>query len=62
MSDASNFVETIQSRQGLRIACLEEIALNNGWLEKEVLLRNLNIDNKSEYAEYLRNLVGVRDV
>lgn len=55
--EASSFVETIEARQGLKIACLEEIALNNGWLgEDEVLMRS-EFFKKSEYGHYLKTLV-----
>mgnify|MGYP006096517951 CR=1 FL=1 len=39
--EASQFVQTIERRQGLKIACLEEIAFHNGWLSKEMLLNRL---------------------
>jgi glucose-1-phosphate thymidylyltransferase len=54
--EASNFVEALEERQGLKIACLEEIAWNNGWIDSnqlELATQNLG---KSNYAEYLRFL------
>jgi len=51
--EASNFVETVQKRQGMYIACIEEIAFNNGWISKENLLQ-LAAGYKTEYGEYLR--------
>jgi len=52
---ACNFVETVQERQGLRIACLEEIAYRKGWIDKKQLLA-LGRDVKSSYGAYLRAL------
>jgi glucose-1-phosphate thymidylyltransferase len=50
---ACNFVETVQERQGLRIACLEEIAFRKGWIDRERLLA-LAATMKSSYGAYLR--------
>lgn len=50
---ASLFVETIESRQGLKIACLEEIAYRNRWIGKEQLLLLANKYGNSEYAKYI---------
>ena len=55
--EAAQFVETIQKRQGYKVACLEEIALNNGWLSKEQV-RNIGQSmHKNEYGQYLISLV-----
>jgi glucose-1-phosphate thymidylyltransferase len=55
--DASHFVETIETRQGHKIACLEEIAYLNGWLSKGKLAEiGLSLD-KNEYGKYLQALV-----
>lgn len=51
--EASNFVATIQRRQGLYISCLEEIAYNNKWISKEQLL-DLSKKYNTEYGEYLK--------
>lgn len=53
MLDAANFVEAVQTRQGLYIACLEEIAYRNGFIGKEQLLEQANRLSKSEYGQYL---------
>ena len=50
---ASNFIETIQERQGNYIACLEEIAYKNGWITKEELLKLAEPLLKTEYGKYL---------
>lgn len=54
---ASNFVQTIQERQGLRIACLEEIAHGHGWIDHDQLLAAADALGKTSYGAYLRDLV-----
>lgn len=54
---ASLFVETIESRQGLKIACLEEISFSRGWLSAEQLDKAAKQLSKSSYGDYLRSLV-----
>ena len=56
--EAGMFVETIEKRQGYKIACLEEIAYNNGWLTKEDLQRIGEKLNKNSYGQYLLELVS----
>ena len=56
--EASQFVETIEHRQGYKIACLEEIAFNNGWLNKEQLKEQGQALSKNGYGQYLLALVG----
>ncbi|MCO6526726.1 glucose-1-phosphate thymidylyltransferase RfbA [Snodgrassella sp.] len=51
--DASQFVQTIEKRQGLKIACLEEIAFNNGWITVEQLYERGKLLNKTRYGQYL---------
>lgn len=55
--DASNFIQTVEHRQGIKIACLEEIALHKGWLTKEQILTRVSQMGKSTYAEYLRRIL-----
>lgn len=55
--EASQFVETIEKRQGYKIACLEEIALNQGWITSSDITNSLNIKNKSIYNKYLIELL-----
>ncbi|MDA9681397.1 glucose-1-phosphate thymidylyltransferase RfbA [bacterium] len=50
---AGNLIETVQSKQGYMVGCLEEIALNNDWLSAEELERNINLMGKSSYRTYL---------
>lgn len=54
---AAQFVETIEKRQGYKVACLEEIALNNGWLSKEQVLSIGQSMSKNDYGQYLISLV-----
>lgn len=51
--EASNFIATIQKRQGMYVSCIEEISYRNGWLSKEQLLE-LAAGYKTEYGEYLK--------
>ena len=55
--EAAQFVETIEKRQGYKVACLEEIALNNGWMTKEQILSIGQSMNKNDYGQYLISLV-----
>lgn len=55
--EASNFVKTIQSRQGVMVACLEEIAYRNGWISKEKVEQLAKPLLKSHYGKYLMNLI-----
>ena len=58
--EAAQFVETIEKRQGYKVACLEEIALNNGWLTKEQVLAAGQSMSKNAYGQYLISLVNER--
>jgi glucose-1-phosphate thymidylyltransferase len=55
--DASNFVSTVENRQNQKIACLEEIAYNNGWISKEQLIEIANKMKNNQYGKYLMNLI-----
>ena len=55
--EASNFVEAIQKRQGFYIACLEEIAYNNGWINEDKVLKLAKTLKKTEYGDYLTELI-----
>lgn len=56
LSEASNFVEVIEKRTGLKIACLEEIAYKKGWISKEKLIEMAEPMKKNQYGQYLINL------
>lgn len=55
--DASRFVEVIETRQGVQVSCLEEIAWNKGWLTDEEMLRLAEPMKKNAYGQYMINLV-----
>ena len=55
--DASNFISTIENRQGLKIACLEEIAFNKKWIKRNNLVDAINFYGKSEYSNYLLSIL-----
>ncbi|MDI3483435.1 MAG: glucose-phosphate thymidylyltransferase [Methanobacteriaceae archaeon] len=55
--EASSFIETIQRRQGFYIACLEEIAYNKGWIDKEKVLEQSEKLKNTDYGKYLVDLV-----
>ncbi|WP_102298251.1 glucose-1-phosphate thymidylyltransferase RfbA [Vibrio cyclitrophicus] len=57
LHEASSFVQTIENVQGLKVACLEEIAWRNGWLSDEQVLALANPMMKNEYGQYLTRLV-----
>lgn len=56
LSEASTFIEVIEKRQGLKVACLEEIAFNQGWITKEKLKELAQPMLKNSYGQYLLNL------
>ena len=53
----SAFVQAIENRQGLKIACLEEISLLNGWIGKKQILNRINFYGNCEYSNYLKKLL-----
>ena len=57
LMEASHFVQTIEARQGLKVACLEEIAYHQGWLSKEQLARQAEALSKTGYGQYLQRLL-----
>lgn len=57
LMEAGVFVQTIESRQGLKVACLEEIAYRNGWLSDEQLARAAEAQKKTGYGQYLQKLL-----
>lgn len=54
---ASNFIKTIEDRQGIKIACIEEIAFNNKWISKMSLNRLIKDNKESVYFDYIKTLV-----
>ncbi len=57
LMEASHFVHTIEARQGLKVACLEEIAYHQGWLTPEQLAAQAKALSKTGYGQYLQRLL-----
>ncbi len=57
MLDAANFIRTVETRQGLQIACLQEIAYENGWMTKDDIRASVQDMLKTEYGQYLLRLI-----
>ena len=55
--DTSAFVSALESRQGLKIACLEEIALNNKWISKKNIIEAMKFYGKCNYSQYLSTFI-----
>tara|TARA_B100000674_G_scaffold479200_1_gene477290 strand:+ start:23 stop:889 length:867 start_codon:yes stop_codon:yes gene_type:complete len=55
--DATSFVSTIQKRQGFKIACLEEIALNKKWIDNKILIESIKFYGNCDYSRYLKKLL-----
>ena len=56
-NNTSNFIGTIENRQGFKIGCIEEIAFTNKWIQKTNLKKAINFYGKCEYSEYLKKLI-----
>ena len=57
LMDAGHFVQTVEARQGFKVACLEEIGYRNGWLSKDKLLQQAEVLKKTGYGQYLARVV-----
>lgn len=57
LSEASTYIEVIEKRQGLKVACLEEIAYRNGWISSDKLIELAQPMSKNQYGQYLLNLI-----
>jgi glucose-1-phosphate thymidylyltransferase len=55
--ETSQFISSIEKRQGLKIACLEEIALNNKWISKSIVQKQINFYGNCSYSDYLKKLI-----
>ena len=55
--DASSFVSALENRQGLKIACLEEIAYTNHWIKNKQIKSAIKFYGKSDYSNYLKKLI-----
>ena len=56
--EAGNYVSAIENRQGLKIACLEEIALNNNWINHNNIKNSIAFYGNCDYSKYLRSLIN----
>ena len=56
--EASHFVQTIETRHGLKVACREEIAYRNGWLSAEQLAREAEALSNTGYGKYLQRVLS----
>ena len=56
--EASQFVQTIENRQGFKVACLEEIAFNFGWIDENILIKRIEKMKNSPYSLYLKLLLN----
>ena len=56
LSEASTFIEVIEKRQGLKVACIEEIAYKRGWIDKEQLRKLAEPMAKNDYGKYLLSI------
>lgn len=57
LHEASSFIYALEKRQGLKVACLEEIAFNNNWITKNQLISQGNLYSKTSYGQFILNLV-----
>ena len=57
MLDAANFIRTVETRQGLQIACLQEIAWENGWMSRKEILESVKDMPKTAYGQYLLSMI-----
>ena len=60
LHDAGTFVRIVEERQGVKIACPEEIAFNNKWIGEEFLLEVIKINPNSDYSRYLKQIINVK--
>ena len=57
LSDAASYIKTVETRQGLQVACLEEIAYQKGWITKEDMEHTSDIMSKNDYGKYLKKII-----
>ena len=57
LHSANNFIQNIEDRQSFKIGCLEEIALNNKWINKKNIMNRLKFNKNSYYSNYLKKLI-----
>jgi glucose-1-phosphate thymidylyltransferase len=57
LQNAGNFIQNIEQRQNYKIGCLEEVALNNGWITKKNIINRIKFFKNSNYSKYLKDLI-----
>ena len=57
--DASQYIQTIEHRQGLKVACLEEIAFRNNWISKKELIKHGQELSNADYGKYILDVVKI---
>ena len=58
LNNVSNYVRSVEKVQGLKIACLEEISLMKGWINKSKIKQNIKFYGNCEYSEYLKKIIS----
>ena len=61
LSEASTFIEVLEKRQGLKVACLEGIAYRQGWIDRDTLRENAQPMLKNDYGKYLLSILEEKD-
>ena len=57
MTNVSSFVQSVEKVQDIKIACLEEIAFNKGWISKKLVRERIKFYGKCSYSDYLNNIL-----
>ena len=55
--EAGKFISIVEKRQGLKVACLEEISYKNGWIDKKIIQKTISKLGNNEYGNYLKSLI-----
>ena len=58
LQSASNFIQNVENRQNYKIGCIEEVALNNKWINKEKIINRIKHFKNTDYSRYLKNLIS----
>ena len=58
LNNVSNYVRSVEKVQGIKIACLEEISLMKGWINKNKVKQNIKFYGNCEYSEYLKKIIS----
>ena len=58
LQSASNFIQNVENRQNYKIGCIEEVAFNNKWINKEKITKRIKHFKNTDYSRYLKNLIS----